>query len=90
MASLTLDKSIYQAYTGGQVLNLDPKEFDILWLLAEKPGKVFREKDLLNELKKAHPMLDENPFRKYIFQLRYKLNEKFIQVLDEGMYRFSF
>ena len=90
MAHLTLDKSICQAYTGGRTLNLEPKEFDILWLLAEKPGKTFKEKDIFDELKKIHPQLEENPFSKYIHQLRYKLNKNYIQMLDEGLYRFSF
>ncbi len=90
MANLTLDKSNYQAFTGGQALNLEPKEFDVLWLLAEKPDKTYREKDLYNELKKAYPQLQKSPFKKFILQLRYKLNRKFIQALDEDRYRIAF
>lgn len=90
MAHLTLDKSNYQAYTGGQLLNLDPKEFDILWLLAEKPGVIHKGKDLFAELKKAYPLLEENPFKNYLQQLLQKLNQKLIQVIDEDRYRICF
>lgn len=90
MANLTLDKSKYQAFSGGQELNLDRKEFDILWLLAEKPGKTYKEKELFIEVKKSHPQLKENPFKRYIHQLRYKLNRRFIQVLNGDCYRMVF
>ncbi|MFT5169130.1 MAG: DNA-binding response OmpR family regulator [Saprospiraceae bacterium] len=90
MAHLTLDKSNYQAFTGGLPLNLDPREFDILWLLAEKPGKTYKGKDLYEELKKLYPLLKENPFKKYLHQLQNKLNQKFIQVLEEDRYRIAF
>jgi len=90
MAHLTLDKSNYQAFSGEQVLDLEPREFDILWLLAEQPSKAYRENELYEALKKSHPQLQKNPFRNYIHQLRYKLNRKFIEVLDENRYRFAF
>ncbi len=90
MPHLTLDKSNYQAYTGGTPLNLDDKEFDILWLLAEKPGKTYKESELYQEMKKTHPQLQKSPFRKYIHKLRYKLNRKFIEVIDDNRYRIAF
>jgi len=90
MPHLTLDKSNYQASTNGQAINLEPREFDILWLLAEKPGKTFKGKDLLGELQKSHPQLTENPFRKYINQLQLKLNERYVQMLGEDRFRLRF
>ncbi len=90
MGNLTLDKSRYQAYSGGKPLNLEPREFDILWLLAEKPERIYKENELYSELKKAHPQLEKSPFRKYIHQLRYKLNRKFIQIIDENRYRMAY
>lgn len=90
MAHLTLDKSNYKAFSSGKLIDLAPPEFDILWLLAEKPGKTYKESELYDALKKTHPQLQQNPFRKYIHQLRYKLNRKFIQVLDENRYRIAF
>jgi DNA-binding response OmpR family regulator len=90
MANLTLDRSNYQAFTGGQVFTLEPGEFDILWLLAEKPGRTYKEKDLYEELKIANPLLEVNPFKKYINQLLNKLNQRFIQKLDEDSYRILF
>jgi len=90
MAHLTLDKANYQAFSGGAPLKLDRKEFDILWLLAEKPEKIYKESELYQEVKKSHPQLQKSPFKKYIHQLRYKLNRQFIQILDEDRYRISF
>jgi len=90
MGNLTLDKSKYQAYTGGHDLQLNSKEFDILWLLAEKPGKTYKEKELYEELRKVHPHLQQSPFKNYVLQLREKLNQKYIQILDENRYRIAF
>ena len=90
MANLTLDKSNYKAFSNRESLNLEPKEFEILWLLAEKPERTFKGMDLYDELKKVYPQLEESPFRKYIHQLRYKLGRRFVQVLDEDRYRLKF
>ena len=90
MANLTLDKSNYKAFSNREKLDLEPKEFEILWLLAEKPGRVFHGKDLYVELKKVYPQLEESPFRRYIHQLRYKLGRRFVQVLDEDRFRLQF
>lgn len=90
MANLTLDKSNYRAFSNRESLNLDQKEFEILWVLAEKPGRTFKGRDLFDELKRVYPQLEESPFRKYIHQLRYKLGRRFVQVLDEDCYRLQF
>ena len=44
---LTIDKHKRKVTMHGQRLELTPKEFDLLWLLAEHPGKTFSRHELL-------------------------------------------
>jgi len=44
---LYIDKAAREVHVGDQILNLPPKEFDLLWLLASNPNRVFTREYLL-------------------------------------------
>jgi DNA-binding response OmpR family regulator len=88
MSHITLDKSKCQVLVGGKIIQLEPCEFDIFWLLAEKPEKVFKGGELFSRLKRANPRLTEQPFRNDILRLYFKLNQRYIQMLDDDGFRF--
>jgi DNA-binding response OmpR family regulator len=50
LEDLYLDKDKYLALKSGQDLELSPREFDLLFLLACNPGRVFRREELLERL----------------------------------------
>ncbi len=50
LEDLYLDKDKYLALMSGRDLELSPREFDLLFLLASYPGRVFRREDLLEML----------------------------------------
>ena len=50
LGNLWVSADDYQAKIGGEPLTLTKKEFEILWTLAEHPGKVFSRDNLLESL----------------------------------------
>ncbi|WP_353193663.1 response regulator transcription factor [Pandoraea pnomenusa] len=48
IAGLFIDPISREASLGGKVLDLTPREFDLLYFFARQPGKVFSRMDLLN------------------------------------------
>jgi two-component system alkaline phosphatase synthesis response regulator PhoP len=47
---LYLDADRYVAKKNGTALELPPKEFELLFLLASNPGRVYRREDILNKV----------------------------------------
>jgi DNA-binding response OmpR family regulator len=47
---LVLDVRARLAWVGGDIVELTPREFDLLWLLAERPRQVFTYEQLLERL----------------------------------------
>jgi two-component system, OmpR family, alkaline phosphatase synthesis response regulator PhoP len=50
IGELYLDKEKYTVTKGHQNLDLAPKEFELFFLMASNPGKVFRRDELLNRV----------------------------------------
>ncbi|MFJ2993851.1 response regulator transcription factor [Pandoraea sp. NPDC087047] len=48
IAGLFIDPIAREASLGGKLLDLTPREFDLLYFFARQPGKVFSRMDLLN------------------------------------------
>lgn len=47
---LTINRDTYEVYLGDERLELPPKEFELLYFLAQNAGKVFTRDHLLNEI----------------------------------------
>lgn len=50
IGDLTIDPRRYEVSVKGRVINLTPKEFQILALMADHPGKVFTRDDLIESI----------------------------------------
>src|SRR5690606_10091840 len=50
LGNIEIDPEKYIVYKDGNELNLPKKEFELLSLLASKPGKVFSRKEILNKI----------------------------------------
>ncbi|MNW35576.1 Transcriptional regulatory protein SrrA [compost metagenome] len=60
-----------------QEVHLTPKEYDLLYLLAAHPGKVFSREELLQQVWKAsHASFDHRTVDTHIKRLRHKLSAK--------------
>jgi two-component system, OmpR family, response regulator RegX3 len=54
LGSLTVDRRARRVYVEGEPVNLSPKEFDLLSLLAEDPGAVVSRQTILEEVWDPH------------------------------------
>ena len=50
IGDLVIDPCRYEVSVNGRVINLTPKEFQILALMADHPGKVFTREDLIENI----------------------------------------
>jgi DNA-binding response OmpR family regulator len=50
LGGLRIDPLAREAYVDGQLVELTPREFDLLYFFARHPGQVFSRMDLLNQV----------------------------------------
>lgn len=72
---LELDCDNYKVLKSGELLDLNPKEFKILALLMENPGKVFTKKQLYESIWEDVYYGDSNTIMVHISHLREKIEE---------------
>lgn len=76
VGELEIDPSAREASLGGDVLDLSPKEFDLLKLLAERVGDVVSKRDLLAEVWREPYGGSDRTIDVHLSWLRSKLGEK--------------
>lgn len=72
---LFLDPDRYLAQKNGKTLTLPPKEFELLYLLAANPGRVFRREDILNRVWGYDYAADTRTVDVHIRYLRQKVED---------------
>ncbi|MER3475112.1 MAG: DNA-binding response regulator [Armatimonadota bacterium] len=70
---LTLDVNRHEARLGNTVLNLSPKEFELLRFLIEHPGQVFSRQTLLDRVWGEEKYIEERTVDVHIHWLREKI-----------------
>jgi len=79
MPNLNINPKTYQVTYRGQILELPPKEFELLYFLASNPGNVYTRDQLLNKVWGYDFMGDSRTVDVHIKRLREKIQE------SEGM-----
>jgi DNA-binding response OmpR family regulator len=72
---ITIDDKLKQVQVRGQSINLSPKEFAIIKLLASNPGQVFSDEEIIAEVWQNKPLITSGDVAKYIYLLRKKLED---------------
>ena len=72
---LRLDTEKYQVKKHDRLLELPPKEFELLFLLASQPGKVFRREEMLNRIWGYDYPADTRTVDVHIRYLRQKIED---------------
>lgn len=84
---LEIIKDEYAVRKGGLTIQLPRKEFDLLYFLASKPGKVYRREELLERVWQDVYVVDRT-VDVHVRKLREKLGEDYIQTIKGVGYKF--
>lgn len=89
MGNLRIDKSQNKVFTSGKEITLNPKEFEVLWLLASQPSKTFSSEDIVETIMASGMMIHEKQFIELMTSnICKKAGLPFIQKTEEGRFGF--
>jgi len=90
MGGIKIDRERYVVAKNGIEINLPKKEFELLALLASKPGKVFTREAILDKVWGGDVVVGDRTIDVHIRKLREKLGEDFIKTIKGIGYKFEF
>ncbi len=90
MGGIRIDRERYLVIQDGVEINLPKKEFELLDLLASKPGKVFTREVILDKVWGGDVVVGDRTIDVHIRKLREKLGEDFIRTVKGIGYTFEF
>lgn len=90
MGGIRIDRESYLVYKNDQQISLPRKEFELIALLASKPGKVFTREEILNNVWGGEVIVGDRTIDVHIRKLREKLGEDFIKTVKGVGYKFEF
>ncbi len=89
IGDMEIDRVKYLVTAGGVVLQLPRKEFELLSLLASKPGRVMTREEIFRKVWGDDVIVGERTIDVHIRKLREKIGEKYIQTIKGVGYKFS-
>ena len=90
MGGIIIDRERYVIVQDGKEISLPKKEFELLALLASKPGKVFTRDVILDTVWGGDVVVGDRTIDVHIRKLREKLGEDFIKTVKGIGYKFEF
>ena len=88
-SSIHIDRGSYSVYKDNKTLNLSRKEFELLFLLAGQPGKIFRREEVFEKVWRKKFEETNRTVDVHILRLRKKLGHDYIQTQKGVGYRFT-
>ena len=89
-AGIKIDKEKYLVEKGGKEMVFPKKEFELLYLLISKPGKVFKREEILNNVWGEDVIVGDRTIDVHIRKLREKLGDEYIRTVKGVGYKFEF
>jgi two-component system alkaline phosphatase synthesis response regulator PhoP len=86
---LVIDRERFVVVVNNQEFQLPKKEFELLELLASRPGKVFNREQILNIVWGNEAIVGERTIDVHIRKLREKLGESYIRTIKGVGYTFQ-
>lgn len=86
---LVIDRETFLVYKNGQKIQLARKEFELLYLLAGKPGKVFTREYILEKVWGDEVLVVDRTIDVHIRKLREKIGEDYIGTVKGVGYKFE-
>ncbi|MCF8245158.1 MAG: response regulator transcription factor [Saprospiraceae bacterium] len=90
IGDLVIDKERFRVMQSGVEVELAKKEFELLHLLASKPGKVFTRDEIFNKIWGADVIVGNRTIDVHIRKLREKLGDDYIKTIKGIGYRYEF
>ncbi|MEM9836543.1 MAG: response regulator transcription factor, partial [Bacteroidota bacterium] len=90
IGDLIIDLEKILVTRGDESFELAKKEFDLLTLLASKPGKVFSREEIFNRVWGADVIVGNRTIDVHIRKLREKLGDHYIRTIKGIGYKFEF
>lgn len=90
MGGIRIDRERYVVVQNDKEINLPKKEFELLALLASKPGKVFTRDVILDKVWGGEVVVGDRTIDVHVRKLREKLGEDFIRTVKGIGYKFEF
>ena len=89
ISGLYINRESYVVKVDGESLSLPRKEFEILYLLASKPGKVFKRDEIFDRIWGADVVVGGRTIDVHVRKLREKLGRSFIETVKGVGYKFK-
>lgn len=86
----SIDREKYLIVKDGNNINLPKKEFELIALLASRPGKVFTREDILKNVWGDDVVVGDRTIDVHIRKLREKLGDSYIRTIKGVGYKFEF
>ncbi|MCC8407890.1 response regulator transcription factor [Mucilaginibacter sp. UR6-1] len=86
---LVIDREAYLVFKSGEKVVLAKKEFELLYLLASKPGKVYTREVILKNIWEDSVIVTNRTIDVHIRKLREKLGEEYISTVKGVGYKFG-
>ncbi len=90
LGDLQIDREQYLIYKSGEKISLPRKEFELLSLIASKPGKVFTRDEILARIWGDEVIVGDRTIDVHIRKLREKLGEDHIKTVKGIGYKYDF
>lgn len=89
IADLVIDRDEFLVYKSGEKIVLAKKEFELLYLLASKPGKVYTREVILRSIWEDSVVVTNRTIDVHIRKLREKLKDNYVTTVKGVGYKFE-
>lgn len=89
IADLVIDREAFLVFKNGNKIVLAKKEFELLYLLASKPGKVYTREVILKNIWEDSVVVTNRTIDVHIRKLREKIGETYVTTVKGVGYKFE-
>ncbi|WP_419800684.1 response regulator transcription factor [Mucilaginibacter sp.] len=89
IGDLVIDREAFLVFQSGEKVVLAKKEFELLYLLASKPGKVYTREAILKNIWEDSVVVTNRTIDVHIRKLREKLGENYVATVKGVGYKFE-
>ena len=89
LGDIIINRDEYKILKNQEEILLPRKEFELLWLLASKPGKVFLREEIMEQVWGNEVVVGGRTIDVHIRKLREKIGEEYFRTIKGVGYKFE-